>query len=189
MTSELKIRIFSRRRNIENVKKDNNNIVIIDVTSKSKPPWVKFSPFFPHGTIPVPFSPGVFSESVEGIWQGLKVFETIGIDQAKFHIRTMKGIKRTTRKFGAVLGHQKGVSSTDLLPYIKARREIYLPSYKFILDHYLKQEIDQILNLCKHTQNEMILLDYETNCVLDDPSRPLSHAWLIKSYLRDEWPC
>lgn len=48
---------------------------IIDVTSRSSEPWVHFSPFYPHGNIPVPLSPGYVGESVEGIWQGLKVFE------------------------------------------------------------------------------------------------------------------
>ena len=31
------------------------------------------SPFYPHGGIPIPFSGSVTSQSVEGIWQGLKV--------------------------------------------------------------------------------------------------------------------
>ena len=30
--------------------------IILDVTSKGPEPWVRFSPFYPHGSIPVPFS-------------------------------------------------------------------------------------------------------------------------------------
>jgi len=47
-------------------------------------PWIKFSPFYPHGGIPVPFAPGYFSETVEGIWQGLKVFEKADGDNLCF---------------------------------------------------------------------------------------------------------
>ena len=56
--------------------------VIIDVTSKGEGRWQRLSPFFPHGGIPVPFMNGATSMSVEGIWQGLKVFEKCGIDRS-----------------------------------------------------------------------------------------------------------
>ncbi|WP_374223344.1 hypothetical protein [Streptomyces sp. F63] len=47
---------------------------VIDVTSRAPEPWVRLSPFYPHGGIPVPYCDDVTSESVEGIWQALKVF-------------------------------------------------------------------------------------------------------------------
>ena len=70
--------------------------VIIDVTSKSKSKrWSKFSPFYPHGGIKVPFLDET-SESVEGVWQGLKVWNVKAngvpagsFDESKFHIKTM----------------------------------------------------------------------------------------------------
>ena len=62
------VEIQNRRRKIENIKKDYPNSIIIDVTSKGKLPMLKFSPFYPIGNIPIPFSPNKFSESVEGIW-------------------------------------------------------------------------------------------------------------------------
>ncbi len=68
------ISVQSKRRKLENIRKDFPNAQIIDVTSKGDMPMVKFSPFYPVGDIPVPFSEGVFAESVEGVWQGLKVF-------------------------------------------------------------------------------------------------------------------
>lgn len=68
---------------------------IVDVTSKGPQPWVKFSPVYPHGSIPVPFTLGRTSESVEGIWQGLKVFESADVDESMLANRTMRGPKRT----------------------------------------------------------------------------------------------
>ena len=103
--------------------------LFLDVTSRGNTPWKRFSPFYPHGGIPVPFSPGVYSASVEGIWQGLKVFERSGVAPETFANTTMRGIKRTARANGLILGHRRGVHGTSLLSYIDARRLIYLPSY------------------------------------------------------------
>jgi hypothetical protein len=33
-----------------------------------------------------------------------------------------------------------------------------------------------------------VLLDYETNGDVEDLSRPLSHAALVKHYLEEKWP-
>src|SRR5690348_4260094 len=106
--------------------------VLLDLTSRGPEPWVRFSPFYPHGGIPVPFSPGTTAASVEGIWQGLKVFEREDVDPARFAITTMRGIKRSARQHGRVLGHRAGVSGDRgdrLLAYAEARRAIYLPTY------------------------------------------------------------
>ena len=103
--------VESRRKRITTLEKLYPEASVIDVTSKGEIPWIRFSPFFPHGNIPIPYSDNATGESVEGIWQGLKVFETEGIDKSKFRIKTMKGIKRSSRKRGLVLGHQKGINS------------------------------------------------------------------------------
>lgn len=42
---------------------------------KRPQPWVRMSPFFPHGGIPVPLSGDVVAQPVEGTWQALKVFQ------------------------------------------------------------------------------------------------------------------
>ena len=50
--------VQSRRRKLENIQKEYPEVItIIDVTSKREKPWIKFSPFYPHGKIPIPFSP------------------------------------------------------------------------------------------------------------------------------------
>src|SRR4051812_18996989 len=113
--------IESKKKSLKTLKKLYPNGEVIDLTSKAKLPYVKFSPFYPHGNIPVPFSENVFAYSVEGIWQGLKAFEGQDIDVSKFLIQNMKGIKRTVRKYGKPLGHRKGVKSNELLDYLTAR--------------------------------------------------------------------
>lgn len=92
--------IESRRKSLESLKVKYPDAMIIDVTSKAQDEFVKFSPFYPNGGIPVPFTDGLVAVCVEGIWQGLKVFETADVDRSFFSKRDMKNLKRTVRKYG-----------------------------------------------------------------------------------------
>jgi hypothetical protein len=154
--------------------------VVVDVTSRGPQPWVRLSPFFPHGDIPVPFSPGVVSASVEGIWQGLKVFERADVDPGKLRVTSMSGLKRTTRRYGPVRGHRAGLRGAELLDYRTARRQIYLPSFRWVLSHRVPDLVDELRRLAA---GELVLLDYTTNGDPDDASTPLSHAALIAHHL------
>jgi hypothetical protein len=178
---------------IESIKKKKStlaklypNAEVVDVTSKGKEPFVRLSPFFPHGNIPVPFSQNTFAFSVEGIWQGLKVFEKADIDTSKFEVQNMKGIKRTVRKFGNPLGHRKGINGTELLDYLKARKQIYLPSYAWLLQNKATNEIDQLIQIA--LRQDLVLLDFETNADIDNTKKPLSHAALIKKFIDKKYP-
>lgn len=184
--SGLQLEVASRRKSLERLRLEYGTTEIIDVTSRGPIPWVRFSPFYPHGGIPVPFSPGFESRSVEGIWQALKVFETANVDPSKLTVSTMRGIKRTARTYGRVLGHRAGLAGDNLLPYAAARRAIYLPSYRWVLEHHLQELLSELRQ--RSTGETVVLLDYETNDDVDDLTRPLSHAGLIKRYLRDDWP-
>jgi hypothetical protein len=178
--------IKNRRASIDNLSKVYADAVIVDVTSRGSEPWIRFSPFYPHGKIPVPFSPGEFSMTVEGIWQGLKVFETADVDPSKLSIADMKGIKRSARRYGKVLGHRNGLTGDILLSYQEARQQIYLPTYRWVLDNCMSDLIDKLRELAAHTN--VVLLDYETNSDINNLSKPLSHAGLIKLYIEDNWP-
>ena len=178
--------VESKRKKIENILKKYPGAIIADVTSNAKDGLVKLSPFFPHGNIPVPFSDGVVAECVEGIWQGLKVFENEGIDRKFFRNNTMKNIKRTVRTHGKVLGHQKGVDSTEILGYVEAKHQIYIPTYKWVLENKVKNIIDRLKEASKG--KTIVLLDYNTCCDVDSPSKPLSHAYLIKAYAEGLYP-
>lgn len=177
--------VQSRRRKKENIAKDFPGAIIVDVSSKGEDPMVKFSPFYPIGDIPIPFSENKYAQSVEGIWQGLKVFEEHDVDESNFEITAMKGLKRTVRRFGKPKGHRKGINGSDLLDYITARKLIYLPAYKWVLDNRLQGEIVKLRKMGKG--KTLVLLDYETNGVIDDPSKPLSHAQLVKMRIENNF--
>ena len=178
--------VASRRSSVESLQRHYGDATVIDVTSRGPQPWIRFSPFYPHGGIPVPCSSEQTGASVEGIWQGLKVFARQDVDPSKLANTTMRGLKRSARQFGAVLGHRAGLQGDRLLTYAEARRLIYLPTYRWVLDHRLQDELAELRRL--GAAQLVLLLDYETNGDIDDLTRPLSHASLILRYLEESWP-
>lgn len=178
--------IESKRKKPENILKQYPGAIIADVTSHAKDGLIKLSPFYPHYGIPVPFSPDYTATCVEAIWQGLKVFEHQDVDTSLFSNDTMRGLKRTVRRFGKPLGHRKGVHGTELLGYIEARKQIYIPTYKWVLENKVKNIIDRLREASK--TKVIILLDYNTNGDVDDPHKPLSHASLVKAYAEGIYP-
>ena len=178
--------VANRRRAPAGLEREHPGALVLDLTSKGPEPWVAFSPFYPHGDIPVPFTPGVTSQTVEGIWQALKVFESVGVDPSKLAVSSMKGIKRTFRRYGRVRGHREGLEGERLLPYVEARRRIYLPSYRWVLEHKIPGLIDDLRRLVR--DRDVVLLDYTTNDDVDDPRTPLSHAALVRRHLEFNWP-
>lgn len=173
----MSVRIVAKRKTREQASLETDGWLLIDVTSQSSDPiFQKFSPFFPHGDIPVPGMEGVMAESVEGIWQGLKVFDEDGVDQTKFHIRSMKNLKRPAGgKRGCVVGHAFG---THILGYVEARKRIYIPAYIWVLEHRLTAEVEFLRGLLQE-HGKIALVDFETNEDVEDTRKPLSHASIL----------
>lgn len=178
--------VESKRKKPETILRQYPDAILADVTSGAKDGLVKLSPFYPHGGIPVPFSEGYTATCVEAIWQGLKVFDSSDVDTSLFYNDTMKGLKRTVRKYGTPLGHRKGVNGTELLGYIEARKLIYIPTYKWVLENKVASIIERLRESSK--TKTIILLDYDTNADVDNPKKPLSHASLIKAYVEGIYP-
>ena len=154
----------------------NKGYTIVDVTSKSSD-FAELSPFYPHGDIVID---KYTSESVEGIWQGLKVFDSCGIDTTKFTNKTMKNLKRSCRKYGCVRGH---LFENKVIPYIEARKKIYIPAYNnMLLKEKVATKLAPLLNVIKGG-GCLALLDYDINEEIDNITKPLSHASCIKRHL------
>ena len=178
--------IESKRRKAENILKKYSNAIIADVTSQAKDGLVRLSPFYPHGGIPVPFSDGYTAACVEGVLQGLKVFENEDIDTAMFANDTMKNIKRTIRTHGRILGHRKGVAGKKILAYVEAKHQIYIPTYRWMLENKVADIIKRLREAS--ATKTIVLLDYNTCCDVDDEKKPLSHAYLVKAYVEGLYP-
>ena len=178
--------IESKRKKPATILKQYPDAILADVTSSAKDGLVKLSPFYPHYGIPVPFSEGYTATCVEAIWQGLKVFESCDVDVEMFKNDTMKNIKRTVRRFGRPLGHRKGVNGKELLGYIEARKLIYIPTYKWVLENKVASIIERLREASK--TKTIVLLDYDTNADVENEKKPLSHASLIKAYVEGIYP-
>lgn len=183
------IYVANKKRKLEKIQEEFPKAVILDVTSTSESRSARLlSPFYPHMNIPIPFTEGVKATCVEAVWQGLKVFETADVDLSAFKNNTMKEMKRTARKYGLPKGHRKGVYGTDLLNYFEARMQIYLPTYKWVLDNI--PEVHHVVERIKaqSEKQDIVLLDYNTNIDFRDISKPLSHAGLVKLYIEGHYP-
>ena len=178
--------VESKRKKPATILKKYPDAILADVTSGAKDGLRKLSPFYPHGGIPVPFCEGYTATCVEAIWQGLKVFEGCDVDVSLFQNDTMKGLKRTVRRFGKPLGHRKGVNGEELLGYIEARKQIYIPTYKWVLEHKVADIIERLREASK--TKTIVLLDYDTNADVENAKKPLSHASLIKAYAEGIYP-
>ena len=178
--------IESKRKKPATILKKYPDAILADVTSQANTRLRELSPFYPHYDIPVPFSEGYTATCVEAIWQGLKVFESCDVDVQMFQNDTMKNIKRTVRRFGKPLGHRKGVHGTELLGYIEARKQIYIPTYKWVLENKVAWIIEKLREATK--TKTIVLLDYDTNADVENAKKPLSHASLIKAYAEGIYP-
>ena len=110
---EHKIFIANRKRQAKSLLEEFGAVPVFDVTFAGQDPlFSTLSPMYPHGDLPVPFTEGQLSaNSLEAIWQGLKVFEHEGarLDQAFLSKSGCKNIKRpATKQRGHILGHQQG---------------------------------------------------------------------------------
>ncbi|MBQ9230827.1 MAG: hypothetical protein IJ190_06545 [Prevotella sp.] len=180
--------IESKRKKPTTILKEYPDAILADVTSSTRNDGLrKLSPFYPHGGIPVPFSEGYTATCVEAIWQGLKVFEGADVDTSLFQNDTMKGLKRTVRRFGKPLGHRKGVNGEELLGYIDARKLIYIPTYRWVLENKVLPIIERLRNASNEGKT-IVLLDYDTNADVENAKKPLSHASLIKAYVEGIYP-
>lgn len=178
--------IESKRLKLENIRAKHPNAILCDVTSKSDNDLIKLSPFYPHGNIPIPFSEYHQGVSVEGIWQGLKVFEDEDIDSEYFMNSSMKNLKRTCRTHGKVIGHRKGIFGTEILAYRDARFLIYIPTYRWVLENKTRDIIKRMKIASE--KSDLVLLDYNTSEDVDNLTKPLSHAYLIKAYILGLYP-
>lgn len=179
--------VVNKKRKEENIINDYPGAIILDITSRSAYAQ-KLSPFYPHGGIPIPFSDGMTAMCVEGIWQGLKVFENEDVCFDSFRNNTMKNLKRTVRRLGLPKGHRKGVHGSELLDYLSARILIYLPTYKWVLDNVPEVQSIVAKIKAKSEEKDIVLLDYNTNLDFRNLSTPLSHAGLVKLYIEGQYP-
>lgn len=147
--------------------------LIYDVSSYAEPPFCTFSPLWPHGEIPIPGIPGKVSESVEGIWQGLKVIR----GKTAPHLFRGMGKKRVQKK---PAGHQYG---NKLLSYREARYKIYKVAYEWVLENRIDADLMQTLIDRARAGRPQYFHDLGDNGDINNVNEPLAHAAVLVGYL------
>ena len=108
----------------------------------------------------------------------------VDVDTSLFQNDTMKGLKRTVRRFGKPLGHRKGVNGTELLGYIEARKQIYIPTYRWVLENKVADIIERLREASKKERlsyswimTQMLMWRMRRNlCLMHRLSR---HTWKV----------
>jgi hypothetical protein len=146
--------------------------LVYDVSSYAEYPYCTLSPFWPHGGIPVPGLPGTTSDSVEGIWQGLKL---IG---GKIAVRYFSG--QGSKRGGVPRGHQYG---DRLLKIVEAREKIYRVAYEWMLTRRADAElIAGFINQSKAGVAQYFH-DMSNNGRIGEPNEGWAHAAVLVQYL------
>ena len=185
------IYIANRKRKKEGLTEEFGDAFYLDVTYSSSDELLRtLSPMFPHGNVPVPFSNRkLVAKSLEGIWQGLKVFSKEGADFSWFNKYGDSKIKRveSPRGRGQILGHQRGIYVNEpLLTLIEARSYIYGPVYKWILNNNCQQAIDYIRKCLE--QKDVVFLEAGNQSNIRDIYTPLVHSELLRLFIQNQYP-
>ena len=175
------ITIDSKQIGLESLQKKYQNAIIADVTYTAKNYLVRLCPSFPHGGIPVPNSGFTTANSVEAIWQGLKIFESEDIATSLFSKENANELIRSSSQLGKMLGHRFGINGLEVLNYADARRRIFIRTYRWVLDYKVQDIIKWLRDATK--SQTIVLLDNHINCDIYNYNEPLSHAYLVRAYV------
>ena len=146
--------------------------LVNDVSSYADPPWCELSPLWAHGGIPVPGMPGVTSDSVEGIWQGLKVIR----GKTAPHLFRGRGQKRGGKPAGHLLGDR-------LVGIVEARRKIYQVSYEWMLENRIDPELIEGIIERAFAGVQQLFHDLGDNGDINNANEPWAHASVLVQYL------
>jgi hypothetical protein len=148
------------------------NAVAYDVSSYADHPWCTLSPMWAHGGIPVPGMQGTVSDSVEGIWQGLKIID------GSIAPRFFKG--GGTKRGGKPLGHQFG---EKVLKIVESREKIYRVAYEWMLENRADLTVIQAFIDRAFAGEQQCIHDVSDNGNISAPDEGWAHAAVLVEYL------
>ena len=71
--------------------------------------------------------------------------------------------------------------------YIEARKQIYIPTYRWVLENKVASIVERLKRASEEGKT-IVLLDYDTNADVENGKTPLSHASLVKAYVEGVYP-
>lgn len=163
-----------------------DQVLRVDTFQKAPPSMKRFAPlgpFFRHQetVIPVP-GQSLLSESVEAIWQGLKIVD----EETDFGMFTSTPRKRPedNARYGPKFSYRdtKFLLGTKIVDLLTARLAIYLPSYLFLLEHLISQEIIGEIESALVDDKVVLFYDWDSNFDIRFIDRPFSHSAILASW-------
>lgn len=124
--------------------------------------------------------------SVECLWQGTKILrtnETGTPDPLTLGGNWRRGKGKAPR--GAYAGPGKPLITSPGA----ARRRIYVPAFKNLIEHWMQdEEVKEWIDRCRKHDGPIYLRDHDTGRGIDR-NGPMSHAWLFCEFLNTgAWP-
>lgn len=124
--------------------------------------------------------------SVECLWQGTKILKSNNTNLPD--VETLNGNWRNG-KGRAPKGAYAGVDKPLITNPGEARRKIYIPAYKRLVEHWLSDPVVyRWIQACVMHDGLIFLRDHDTGRGVDR-NGPMSHAWLLCEFLNNnQWP-
>jgi hypothetical protein len=121
---------------------------------------------------------GIEAVSVEALWQGTKIFEVGG----KPDPRTLAGEWRRGKAKRPV-GAWRGEGTPLITTPGDARRAIYIPAFRNLVEHWLQDEtVRSWIETAKFHKGPVYLRDHDTGRGIDR-NGAMSHAWVLATFL------
>ena len=157
----------------------------IDVSAGADPPWNRLSADYQHGQIPVPGMKGMYSETVRGLLEGLKLIGRRG-RRGRINTAFFSGPWRPREpkdgewELGYSLdGRRVGPSDANVL--------VFIPSYVWMLENKAYAVVAALRQLARHHEERgesLYVHDGLENGDAYDP-RPLSSAAILAAFVQD----
>lgn len=122
--------------------------------------------------------------SVECLWQGTKLTKS----HTEPDPRTLAGEWRRG-KGKRPTGAYAGPGQPPITNAGTARRAIYVPAFRNLIEHWLQdKEVQEWLQTARRHPGPVFLRDFDTGRGIDR-NGPMSHAWLMSEWLNTgQWP-
>lgn len=175
-----------------------DNVVVLNVTSRSKTWHRCFSPFLLGPVLLMDTRGIIAAENVENAWQYSKVYpehidENGNIKESYYGWRIDGWEKEEAVRYpmGKNIKPLYSLLGMTKLDYIEARKAIYVPIYTDTVlrsQYYKEYHFEKLVKECKDLINqgkEIYLWDFDVErgetleSILDNPNKKLGHAYIL----------
>lgn len=172
---------FVPRRDLELHKSQHPDAKYYDASRDGPAPIL--SPFFGRAyiQIPVPGQKSLYSRSVEGIWQGLKIVNGTTCFEMFGKSKPWKRPSCRQRRINPVYRYLESrfLLGEEELGLVEARHKIYVPAYTFFYNNLVPRKFKETAADELMAGSEVFVHDVGSNGDIDNPERSYAHAALL----------